>query len=321
MSAPEYGPATSPETVRRVAVIGAGTIGASWAAYYLARSLDVRVVDPKRAERELREEVEAAWPALEAMGVEPGADPDRIRFARSIDGGLAGAEFVQECVPERLAVKRETLRALEEVVMPNVIVASSTSALLPSAVQAGAGHPERVLAGHPFNPPHLIPLVEVAGGEQTSPSALEWAVGFYVSIGKRPVLLKREAVGHLANRLTAALFREAVHLVAEGFAAVEDIDEVLTSGPGLRWALQGPFTTYHLAGGRGGIAHYMRHIGPTQEARWQTLGTPALSAELVERIVEEVEEMTEDSSVAELARTRDEGLLALGKLREGRPKQ
>lgn len=300
-----------PHEVQRVAVVGAGTIGASWAAYFLAQALDVLVVDPVRAESDLRKDIAVAWPVLEKMGLAPGADQDRLRFSSAIDNALSAADFIQENVPERLAVKQETVRALEEVVRPEVIVSSSTSSFLPSAIQAAAAHPRRVLVGHPFNPPHLIPLVEVAGGEQTSRQALEWTVEFYRAIGKAPVLLKKEAVGHLANRLTAALFREAVHLVAEGYSTVEDIDEVITNGPGLRWALQGPFATYHLAGGRGGIAQYMRHIGPTQQDRWQVLGNPRLDEELSALIVRSVEETLAHIPPAQLARLRDEGLLEL----------
>ena len=209
-------------------------------------------------------------------------------------------------------------RALEAVLRPDVVVSSSTTSMLPSAIQDGAARPQRVLVGHPFNPPHLIPLVEVAGGKLTARETLDWTVDFYRAIGKVPVLMKKEAVGHLANRLTAALFREAVHLVAEGYTTVEDIDEVVTSGPGLRWALQGPFTTYHLAGGRGGIAHYMRHIGPTQQDRWQSLGNPRLDDEIAALIVRSVEAMLADTSPAQLASLRDEGLLQLLRPKSGK---
>ena len=301
----------SAEEVQQVAVVGAGTIGASWAACFLAHGLEVLVVDPVRQEADLRRAVEEMWPALESLGLSPNADQDRIRFSSTIDDGLAAAQFVQESVPERLPLKQETLRALEAVIGADVIVSSSSTAMMPSDIQSAARHPHRVLVGHPFNPPHLIPLVEVVGGAQTSPHLLTQAMAFYRSVGKRPVLMKKEAVGHIANRLTAALFREAVHLVAEGFTTAEDIDEVITQGPGLRWALQGPFTTYHLAGGQGGISHYMKHLGPTQEDRWRTLGNPRLTDELATRIVEAVEEMVVETSLSQLAQTRDAGLLAL----------
>ena len=309
------------DQIQRVAVIGAGTIGASWAAYFLANGLDVIAVDPVRDEADLRRAIDGMLPALESLGLAPCADSSRLQFSAQIGTELAAAQFVQESVPERLTIKRETLRVLESVIGPQVIVSSSSTAMLPSDIQAEARHPQRMIVGHPFNPPHLIPLVEIAGGMQTAPHALAWAMEFYQAIGKAPVLMKKEAYGHVANRLTAALFREAVHLVAEGITTVEDIDEVVTQGPGLRWALQGPFTTYHLAGGAGGIAHYMRHLGPTQEARWRELGEPRLTDELVAQIIEDVQESVAGLSVAQLTRIRDTGLVELHRLKESLPAQ
>ena len=309
------------DRIQRVAVIGAGTIGASWAACFLANGLEVAVVDPVREEADLRHAIDGMLPALESLGLAPCADSSRLQFSAQIGAELAAAQFVQESVPERLTVKRETLRALESVIDPQVIVSSSSTAMLPSDIQAEARHPQRLIVGHPFNPPHLIPLVEIAGGRQTAPHVLDWAVEFYLAIGKAPVLMKKEAYGHIANRLTAALFQEAVHLVAEGITTVEGIDEVITQGPGLRWALQGPFTTYHLAGGAGGIAHYMRHLGPTQEARWRTLGEPKLTEDLVAQIVRDVQESVAGLSVAQLTSIRDAGLVELHRLKEGLPAQ
>ena len=305
------------DRLQTVAVIGAGTIGASWAACFLANGLEVVAVDPACEEGELRRAINGMMPALESMGLVSDVDQSRLRFSSQIGDELAAAQFVQECVPERLDTKRETFQRLESVIDPQVIVSSSATALIPSDIQEGARRPERLLVGHPFNPPHLIPLVEVSGGEQTAPHVLDWAVEFYRAVGKAPVLMKREAYGHIANRLAAALFREAVHLVAEGITTVEDIDEVITQGPGLRWALQGPFTIYHLAGGDEGIAHYMRHLGPTQEARWQELGEPSLTEELTAQIVREVEEAAAGLSLAQLAQFRDAGLVELYRLKEG----
>ncbi len=305
------------DQVRKVAVIGAGTIGASWATCFLANGLDVMAVDPVVDERELRRAIDGMMPALESIGYPTLADTSLLQFSASIGDELAAAQFVQESVPERLDLKRETLRDLESVIGPQVIVSSSATALIPTDIQRKARQPQRLIVGHPFNPPHLIPLVEVSGGERTAPEALAWAIAFYRAIGKAPVLMKREAYGHIANRLAAALFREAVHLVAEGISTVKDIDEVITQGPGLRWALQGPFTTYHLAGGAEGIAHYMRHLGATQEARWRTLGDPKLTDELVDRIVRDVHESVAGLSSAQLARYRDTGLVEIHRLKEG----
>ena len=309
----------SVDSLHTVAVIGAGTVGASWAACFLANGLDVVAVDPVREELDLRRAIDAMMPALESIGLAAGLDQRRLRFSTQISDDLAAVQFVQENVPERLEVKRETFRLLETVIGQQVVVSSSATALIPSDIQAGASHPERLLVGHPFNPPHLIPLVEVSGGAQTAPEVLDWAMEFYRKIGKAPVLMKKEAYGHIANRLAAALFREAVHLVAEGITTVEDVDEVITQGPGLRWALQGPFTTYHLAGGDEGFAHYMHHLGPSQEARWQTLGQPSLTEELITKLVNEVEEATAGSSPAQLARIRDTGLVELLRLKNSLP--
>lgn len=306
------------DRLHTVAVIGAGTIGASWAACFLANGLDVVAVDPVRKETDLRRSIEEMMPALETIGL-AGVDQRRLRFSTQINDDLAAVQFVQENVPERLEIKRETFRLLEMVIGQQVIVSSSATALIPSDIQAGASHPERLLVGHPFNPPHLIPLVEVSGGAQTALEVLDWAMEFYRKIGKAPVLMKREAYGHVANRLAAALFREAVHLVAEGVTTVEDVDEVITQGPGLRWALQGPFTTYHLAGGDEGFAHYMQHLGPSQEARWQTLGEPSLTEDLITKLVNEVEEATAGRSPAQLARIRDAGLVELLRLKNSLP--
>ena len=307
------------ESLQTVAVIGAGTIGASWVACFLANGLEVVAVDPVREEGDLRRAVDGMMPALESIGQAASVDHSRLRFSSQFGDELVAVQFVQENVPESLDIKRETLRKLEGVIAPNVIVSSSATALIPSDIQAEARHPDRLIVGHPFNPPHLIPLVEVSGGAQTAPEVLDWAMEFYRAIGKTPVLMKKEAYGHVANRLAAALFREAVHLVAEGITSVEDIDEVITQGPGLRWALQGPFTTYHLAGGDEGIAHYMRHLGPTQEARWRTLGEPSLTEELTEQIVKEVQEAASGQSPAQLARIRDAGLVELYRLKKGLP--
>ena len=307
------------DRIQRVAVIGAGTIGASWAACFLANGLDVTVVDPVRDPGELRRAVDGMLPALEDLGLRSDYDPCRLRLSAKIGEELAEAQFVQENVPERLAIKRETLRELETVIGPQVIVSSSSTAIIPSDIQAEARYPQRVIVGHPFNPPHLIPLVEISGGDLTAPQVLDWAVAFYQAIGKAPVLMRKEAYGHIANRLTAALFREAVHMVAEGITTVEGIDEVITQGPGLRWALQGPFTTYHLAGGAGGIEHYMRHLGPTQEARWRTLGEPKLTEDLVAQLIRDVQESVAGLSLAQLARVRDTGLVELQLLKEGLP--
>ena len=275
--------------VRRVAVVGTGVIGASWAAYFLAHGFDVSATDPAPgAEDRLREAVSAAWPALERMGLANGASPERLRFAPDLAGAVRDADFVQENGPERADVKRETFRQLGEATGPDVILASSSSGFGPSVFQDAAAHPERVLVGHPFNPPHLIPLVEVVGGQATADAAIERAMGFYAAIGKRPIRIRRELTGHVVNRIQAALWREAFHLVDIGAVTVAEVDAAIAHGPGLRWALMGPCLLNHLSGGEGGMAHTLDHLGPLMERMWADLGRPTLTPELKRKLVDGV---------------------------------
>lgn len=298
--------------VRCVAVIGTGTIGASWAAYFLARGLEVRASDPAPdAETFLRRFVASAWPGLSRLGLAAAADPNRIAFTRDVAAAVAGADFVQESGPEREDVKIELFRTLDGAAGPETVIASSSSGLLMSRIQAGCRHPQRCVVGHPFNPPHLVPLVEVVGGRQTAPEAIARAMAFYEAIGKQPIHVRREVKGHIANRLQAALWREAVHLVAEGVASVADVDKAIAFGPGLRWAFMGPHTTFHLAGGEGGMAHFLEHLGAPMESWWQDLGAPRLTPEVRRKIVEGVAQAVGGRSIGELAAERDRRLLAI----------
>ncbi len=304
--------------VRRVAVIGTGTIGASWAALFLARGLEVAVSDPAPdAESALRRRVADWWPILVRLGVAPGVPPDRLRFARSAVDAVRDVQFVQENSPEREDLKRGLLEELDAVLPPEIVIASSTSGLLMSRLQAGCRHPGRCVIGHPFNPPHLIPLVEVVGGERTSPLAIDRAMRFYAAVGKHPINIRKEVKGHVANRLQAALWREAVHLVAEGVASVADVDAAIATGPGLRWALMGPHMTFHLGGGSGGMEHFMKQFaGPLQDW-WGDLGAPALTPDVQRKIICGVAAEAAGRSVDELARRRDEKLIAvLGAVRQ-----
>ena len=301
--------------IRHVAVIGTGVIGASWATNFLARGLDVTATDPAPdAEAALRRMVAAQWPAMERMGLVPGASPDRLRFVATAEQAVAAADFVQENGPERLDLKRDLFARLDAAAPAATILASSSSTLSMSAVQtACARHPGRVLLGHPFNPPHLIPLVEVVGGQGTDEAAVERAMAFYRAIGKHPIRLQREAPGHVANRLQAALWREAFHLVQSGVASVADIDAAIAHGPGLRWALLGPFLNLHLSGGPGGIgALFDKPLWQAVEAVWRDLGSetavpPALSAAVKDGVAAELAAF----DPAEMVRQRDAVLLTL----------
>jgi carnitine 3-dehydrogenase len=300
--------------IQRTAVIGAGTIGASWTALFLARGLEVTVADPAPGtERFVRDYVARAWSALEQLGqVVPGAAPDAgLRFETAPAKAVEGAGFVQENGPERLDFKIDLYASLDAVLPPDAIIASSSSGLLMTRVQAKCRHPERCVIGHPFNPPHLIPLVEVVGGERSSAEAIERAMDFYRAIGKHPIHVRKEVPGHIANRLQAAVWREAIHLVNEGVASVADVDAAMAYGPGLRWAIFGPHLTFHLGGGTGGMPHFLDHLLGPMQSWWADLGAPEMTAELQQKLINGVGDEAAGRSVEELAAERDRRLIAL----------
>jgi carnitine 3-dehydrogenase len=301
---------------QRIAVIGAGTIGASWAALFLARGHNVAASDPSPdGEDFVRRFVGNAWPALEALGlVVAGASPHNLSFHANIADACQGATFVQESGPEREDVKIETFAAIDAACPPDVIIASSSSGLLISRVTVTCKHPERCVIGHPFNPPHLIPLVEIVGGDKTSPEAVTKAMEFYRALGKHPIHIKKEVRGHVANRLQAALWREAVHLVAEGVVSVADADAAVAYGPGIRWALMGPHLTFHLAGGEGGMPHFMSHIGPAVQDWMDDLGTPQLTADVQKTIIDGVTEEANGRTISDLQKWRDRKLIDILKV-------
>ena len=302
--------------IRTVGVLGTGLIGMSWASLFLARGLEVIVVDPREdTGQKLREFVGDAWANLVALGL---AETEEVRAATaSTDmASLAGVDFVQENGPDRIEIKQQMVRQLEDVIGPDVVIASSTSSLKASEIQDQARHPGRILVAHPMNPPHLVPLVELVAGRKTSPKSVDIAEQFYVQMGRVPIRVRKEVAGHLANRLTAALYREAVHIAAEGIADVADIDKAISAGPGMRWALMGPHLTYHLGGGAGGYRHYLDHLGPTQEARWQALGETLLSDDVKELLVEGVEKELAQLDKNTLVERRDAALVKLAQLKQ-----
>jgi 3-hydroxyacyl-CoA dehydrogenase len=299
--------------IARVAVVGTGVIGASWVAHFLAHGLDVVATDPAPgAEARLRSAVAAHWRILTELGLADGASVDRLTFDSNVETAVAEADFVQENGPERVELKHALFAQLDGATRPEVVLASSSSGLLPSAIQDGCPrHPERVLIGHPFNPPHLIPLVEVVPGAKTSTAAMDTAMAFYAAVGKRPIRLRQELPGHVANRLQAALWREAYSLVDRGIASVTDVDTAIAYGPGLRWAVLGPFVNQHLSGGAGGLAHNIEHLGPPMVAWWDDLRQPDLTPELAARLIAGVDEELAGIDQAKLVEHRDAVLNAL----------
>ena len=301
-----------PDEVRRIACIGAGVIGGGWAAHFVARGYEVVAWDPAPdAEAKLRDLVATAWPALEALGLAADASPDRLSFARSLEAAVAGAEFVQESAPERLDLKREILAVIDRAAPAEVVIASSTSGFAMTEMQPEAPGAARMVVGHPFNPPYLIPLVEVVGGMRTDPDAIAWAAAFYRTAGKYALQLERELPGFIANRLQDAMWREALHMVGAGEATVEQIDAAIREGPGLRWPIMGPCLTFHLAGGVGGMAHMLDHFGPALQEPWTRLEAPPLTQELRDRMVEGCEREAAGRTIAELVRERDAKLVAI----------
>jgi 3-hydroxyacyl-CoA dehydrogenase len=302
--------------IRRIAIVGTGVIGASWAAQYLARGFDVIATDPApNAEANLHNYVDEAWPALTEIGLSPGASRDRLSFTADMKEALSQADFVQENGPERPDFKIKLFADMDDATPPDSIIASSSSGITASVMQSQCKHPERVVIGHPFNPPHIIPLVEIVGGAKTSPEAVERAIAFYASIGKKPIHLLKELPGHVGNRLQIALYKEVMYLIQQGVLSVSDADDAVSYGPGLRWGVMGPSLQWHLGGGPGGIKHFMEHLMPGMEATFKILGTPDVNDELKQTIVDGVLQMAGDHSVDQLAQAENEELLGLIKLR------
>jgi 3-hydroxyacyl-CoA dehydrogenase len=306
-------PYSDPAMVRRVAILGTGLIGAGWAALFLARGLEVHALDPAPgAEARLRETIAGMWPSLVALGQAEGEPAfGRLSFAAAPGPGLADAVLVQENAPEKLDLKRALFSEVERFVGSEAIIASSTSALLIGDIQTACARPGRCVAAHPFNPPHILPLVEVSGGPATDPAALDWAMTFYTWLGKKPVRLAREIEGHIAGRLGAAMWREAISLVEQGIATVADIDAAVRHGPGPRWATTGCHLVYHLGGGPGGIEQYLEHLGDSQQRRWEDLGSPRLTERLRRTISAGVAAEVGDRNAADLAAERDAKLVEL----------
>src|SRR5277367_3830506 len=307
----------SNKPIRRIAIIGTGVIGASWSALFLAKGLEVTATDvAPNAEAALRRFVESAWPALKRLGLSAGASLSNLKFTAALTQAIAGADLVQENGPERIDFKRKLYGQLDELLPPDVIVASSSSGLTMSEIQSGAAsHPERCVIAHPFNPPHLVPLVEIVGGTKTSQATIQRADEFYTSIGQRTVRLNKEMPGHVANRLQAALAREVYYLVAEGVLSAADVDTALCWGPGLRWGIMGNMLLNHLGGGPGGIEHFFQQFTGPMTAWWKTLGSPVLTPEVQKTLIDSVHTEVGSRTIGDLAAERDEVLLGLLELR------
>jgi 3-hydroxyacyl-CoA dehydrogenase len=309
--------------IRRVAIIGTGVIGASWTALFLAKGLQVVATDiAPNAEAALRRFVEAAWPALKRLGIAPDASQSNLKFTPALTEAVASADLVQENGPERIDFKKKLYGQLDDLLPPEVIIASSSSGLTMSEIQSGCpSHPERCVIAHPFNPPHLVPLVEIVGGAKTSETTIQRVLEFYTGLGKQTVRLRKEVPGHVANRLQAALAREVYYLVADDVLSVTDVDKALCWGPGLRWGIMGQVLLNHLGGGQGGIEHFFEQFTGPMTAWWKVLGSPELTPEVRRKLIDGLHAEVGSRTIPELEAQRDEILLGLLELRSKYEKQ
>ena len=303
--------------IRKIAIVGTGVIGASWAAEYLARGFNVIATDPgPNAEANLRKYVDEAWKDLTNIGLSKGASRDRLSFTTDMNAALSNADFVQENGPERPDFKIKLYADMDAVTPADSLIASSSSSLTMTVIQSECTHPERCVIGHPFNPPHIIPLVEIVGGAKTSPEGVQRAMAFYTSIGKKAIHLRKEVPGHVANRLQSALYREVLYLIEQGVLSVADADDAVSWGPGLRWGVMGPSLQFHLGGGAGGMKHFMEHLLPIMSAGlWPALGSPTVTPQLQRTLIEGVLQQAGNRSVQELADSENEVLVGLLRLR------
>ncbi len=305
-----------PQDVSTVTCLGAGPIGAGWAAFFLATGHDVTswILEAKEEEK-LRSLVETAWSALEQLGTADGASPGRLHVTTDLAAAVAGADFVQESVPEVLEVKQAVYADLGRLAPPDVVLCSSTSGLSMSDIQALCPSPERTVTGHPFNPPYLMPLVEIVAGRSTAPDVVAWTAAFFRHVGKAPLVMEREVPGFIATRLQEAIWREALHMIAAGEATVEQIDTAVTNGPGPRWALMGPCMVFHVGGGEGGMAYCLEQFGPALKFPWSRLDAPELTDDLARRLIDGCDAAAPGEDFRTLSAKMNEGLVGILKAR------
>jgi carnitine 3-dehydrogenase len=302
--------------IRNVAIVGTGLIGASWAAQYLASGFDVIATDPApNAQANLRKSVDEAWELLTVVGIASGASRDRLTFTTDMKEAVWKADFVQENVPEQPLLKAKVFAQMDEFAPPDSILASSASGITMDVIQSRCKHPERCVIGHPFNPPHVIPLVEVVGGAKTSEVVIERAMALYASIGKKPIRLRKVLPGHVGNRLQAALYREVLYLIQKGVLSVEDADIAVSYGPGLRWGVMGPSLQWHLGGGPGGIQHFVQNFMDGFVGLMRKLEMPEITPALMQSIIDGVEKEANGQSVEQLALAENKLVMELLALR------
>lgn len=307
----------APGEVGVVGVVGGGVIGCGWVLHYLRMGHDVRAYDPVgEARQRIHDMTSALWPLMEELGIREGASPDRLEIVTTLEKAVEEADVVQEAVPEVPELKTQVFSEMDRCAPPNAVLLTSTSGISMTTIQSGCSRPQRTAVGHPFNPPYLVPLVEILGGERTAPETVQWVADFYRLNAKDPIVLEREVPAFIASRLQEAMWREALHMIAAGEATVEQIDTSIRQGPGLRWAIMGPMMNFHLAGGPGGIAHVFDQFGPTLKEPWTRLEAPELTEELRQRVIDGCEREAAGRPVDELIAERDRTLVAIMRARD-----
>ncbi len=300
------------QQVKKIAVVGTGVIGNGWIARFLAQGFDVIAFDPAEgAQQRTQKALDQAWPSLVKIGLADGADQKRLTFMPTIEQAVCDADLIQENVPEREDLKKSVLASIDACAKEDAIIGSSTSGIMPSVLQEGLKHPERLIVAHPFNPVYILPLVELVAGKKTDALTMDRAKSFYASIGMKPLVIQKEIEGHLADRLMEALWREALHLVNDGVATTEEVDAAIIYGAGLRWAQMGPFLTFHLAGGEKGMRHMLEQFGPALKLPWTKLEAPELTDELKEKVITGCESHAGDTTILDLENKRNEFLVEL----------
>jgi carnitine 3-dehydrogenase len=304
-------------TIKKVAVIGTGVIGAGWIIRCLAHNKIVYAFDKDlRLKTNLIAEIKRTWPHVKKLFNKKKLNLKNFYYFTSLEEALNNADFIQECASENYSLKTKLMGIIEKYVKPNAIIASSSSGLLPTRIYSKCKNPERTLIGHPFNPVYMLPAVEIVPGKKTSKKYLNKAKKFYKSISMNPIMVKRELPGYLSDRLQEALWREGLHIINEGYATTEDLDKAIEDGPGLRWSLMGTFLTFHLAGGKSGMKHMLKQFGPALKLPWTKLKAPKLSNKLINRLVEGTKRQSKGKSVTQISNIRDEYLVELQKLRK-----
>ena len=303
--------------IKKIAVIGTGVIGSGWIVRFLAHNKKVIAYDKDiRLKKKIIKEIKRTWPYVRKLFNKKKLKLKNFKYVTSIQEALKEADFVQECAPENYKLKTKLMEIIGKYSKPNAIISSSSSGLLPSRIYSKCKNPSRTIIAHPFNPVYMLPGVEIVPGKRTKKNFLKKAYKFYKSISMNPIMIKKELPGYLSDRLQEALWREALHIVNEGYASTKELDRAIEDGPGMRWSLMGTFLTFHLAGGNAGMKHMLEQFGPALKLPWTKLKAPKLSNKLSNRVIAGTKKKARGKSVAEISKIRDEYLLNLQKMRK-----